>query len=123
MTFFVLAYAISWILESPLVLLRDTVTDTQGLVLVILASNVPSAVAIVLTAIVLGRGALRKLLGRLLIWRVNPIWYLVVFLGPVALTGGIVAFNALLGGPAISINVPLLAAVITLAFHIFPGSA
>src|SRR5215210_4284034 len=83
-TFFVLAYAITWIIESPLVLLRDTVTATQGLVLVILASNVPSVMAIVLTAMVLGKGSLRKLLGRLLIWRVNPLWYLVVILGPVA---------------------------------------
>ncbi len=121
--FFVLAYALSWIIESPLVFLRDSVTDTQRLVLVILASNIPSALAIVLTAIVLGRGALRKLLGRLLIWRVDPRWYLVVVLGPAALAGGIVVFNASLGGPAININVPLLAAVITLAFHIFPGSA
>jgi len=29
-TFFVLAYALTWIIESPLVFLRDTVTDTQG---------------------------------------------------------------------------------------------
>jgi CAAX protease family protein len=72
---------------------------------------------------VLGRGSLRKLLGRLLIWRVDPRWYLVVVLEPAALAGGMVAFNAFVGGPAISINVPLLAAVITLAFHIFPGSA
>src|SRR5215216_4142925 len=78
-TFFVLTYVITWAIESPLVFLTGSVTTTQGLVLVILASNVPSAVAIVLTAIVLGRGALRKLLGRLLIWRVNPFWYLVVF--------------------------------------------
>src|SRR5919107_6205863 len=122
-TFFVLTYAITWAIESPLVFLTDSVTATQGLVLIILASNVPSAVAIFLTAIVLGRGSLRKLLGRLLIWRVDPRWYLVVVLGPAALVGGIVAFNALLGSPAISLNVPLLAAVITLAFHIFPGSA
>jgi hypothetical protein len=27
-TFFALAYALSWILESPLVFLQDTVTDT-----------------------------------------------------------------------------------------------
>jgi membrane protease YdiL (CAAX protease family) len=122
-TFFVLAYALSWGLESPLVFLRDTVTDTQGLVLVILASNVPSAVAIVLTAIVLGRGALRKLLGRLLIWRVNPLWYLVVVLGPAALAGGVVALNTLLGGPALSLGMPLLGAAVFLAFSIFPGSA
>src|SRR5215217_8757039 len=122
-TFFVLAYALTWTLESPLVFLRDTITDTQGLVLIILASNVPSVLGIVLTAIVLGRGALRKLLGRLLIWRVNPLWYLVVVLGPAALAGGVVAFNAFVGGPAISVSVPLLTVVITLAFFIFPGSA
>src|SRR5215211_8248621 len=124
-TFFVLAYALAWIIESPLVLLRDSVSagDPPGLVLVMLASNVPSVVAIVLTAIVLGRGALQKLLARLLIWRVNPLWYLGVVLGPVVLAGGMVAFNALLGGPAISVDATLLSAVIMLAFFIFPGSA
>ena len=74
--FFVLAYALAWIIESPLVFLTDSLTDTQGLVLTILSANVPSLVAIVLTAMVFGRGALRKLLGRLLTWRVNPLWYL-----------------------------------------------
>jgi membrane protease YdiL (CAAX protease family) len=94
------------------------------LVLVVLASNVPSAVAIVLTAIVLGRGALRKLLGRLLIWRVDVRWYLVVILGPVALAGGVVTLNTLVGGPALSFSMPLLSAVvIPLAFSILPGSA
>jgi hypothetical protein len=81
--FFILTYAITWAIESPLVFLTDSITDAQGLVLVILASNVPSVMAIVLTAIVLGRGALRKLLARLLIWRVDPLWYLVVRLEPV----------------------------------------
>ena len=121
-TFFVLTYAISWIIESPLVFLGDTVTGTQSLVLKILASNVPSLLAIVLTAIVLGREFLRKLLGRLLIWRVDPRWYLVV-VGPAALAGGVVALNALLGGPALSVDVSLLSAVIFLASSIFPGSA
>jgi uncharacterized protein len=122
-TFFVLTYAISWIIESPLVFLGDTVTGTQSLVLKILASNVPSLLAIVLTAIVLGRGALRKLLGRLLIWRVDPLWYLVVVLGPVALAGGVVGLNTLMGGPALSLGMPLLGVAVFLAFHIFPGSA
>src|SRR5215218_6455722 len=121
-TFFVLTYALSWILESPLVFLRDSVTDTQGLVLILLASNVPSVLAIVLTAVVLGRGSLRKLLARLVIWRVNPLWYLVVVV-PAVLAGGMVAFNALLGGPAISVDATLLSAVLLLAFMIFPGSA
>jgi uncharacterized protein len=122
--FFVLTYVLTWIIESPLVFLTDSVTATQGLFLVILASNVPSVVAIVLTAIVLGRGALRKLLGRLLIWRVNPLWYLGVVLGPVALAGGTIALNTLLGRPALSFGIPsLLGLVIMLAFMIFPGSA
>jgi membrane protease YdiL (CAAX protease family) len=121
-TFFVLTYALSWILESPLVFLRDSVTDTQGLVLILLASNVPSVLAIVLTGGVLGRGSLRKLLARLVIWRVNPLWYLVVVV-PAVLAGGMVAFNALLGGPAISVDATLLSAAILLAFMIFPGSA
>jgi uncharacterized protein len=113
----------TWAIESPLVFLTDSVTATQGLVLVILASNVPSAVAIVLTAIVLGRGALRKLLARLLIWRVSPFWYLVVFLGPVALTGGVVLLNSLMGGPALSLGMTLVGATIFFAFSVVPGSA
>ena len=125
-TFFVLAYALAWIIESPLVFLRGTITagDPPGLFLVMLASNVPSALAILLTAMVLGRGALRKLLARLLIWRVNPLWYLGVVLGPVALVGGTVALNTLLGRPALSLGIPsLLGLVIMLAFMIVPGSA
>jgi uncharacterized protein len=122
-TFFVLAYALSWSIESPLVFLGDSVSDAQRLVLVALASNVPSLLGIVLTGVVLGRGALRKLLGRLLPWRVNPLWYLVVFLGPAALVGGAVALNTLLGGPALSLGMPLLGVAIFLGFSIFPGSA
>jgi len=121
--FFVLVYALAWGFESPLVFLRDNVTDTQGFVLVLLASNVPSVVGIVLTAVLLGRGAVRKLLGRLLIWRVNPFWYLAVILGPVVLAGGAAAFDTLLGGPTLSLGMPLLGVAFLLAFSIFPGSA
>jgi membrane protease YdiL (CAAX protease family) len=122
-TFFVLAYALAWIIESPLVFLTDSVSDTQVLVVQILSSNVPSVLAIVLTAIALGRRSLRKLLGRLLIWRVNPLWYLVVFLGPAALAGGVVGLNALMGGPALSLGMPLFGVLTYLAISIFPGSA
>jgi membrane protease YdiL (CAAX protease family) len=122
-TFFVLTYALAWILWLPLVVLGDATPAPLGLVLVILGSAIPSLLGIVLTAMVLGRRALRKLLGRLLIWRVNPIWYLVVVLVPAAFAGGTIALNALVGGPAISVDVALLSAVITLAFMIFPGSA
>jgi hypothetical protein len=52
--FFVLTYALTWILWLPLVFLQDTIPATQGLVLVLLGSNIPSVLGIVLTAIVLG---------------------------------------------------------------------
>src|SRR5215211_270095 len=107
-TFFVLTYALAWILWLPLVVLQDTIPTAPGLILVLLGSIVPSLLAIVLTALVLGRGALRKLLGRLLIWRVDPRWYLVVVLGPVALAGGVVGLNTLMGGPALSLGMPIL---------------
>src|SRR5215203_864619 len=101
-TFFVLTFALSWTFEIPLVVLQDGIAGIQGLILNLLAANVPSVLAIVLTAMVLGRASLRKLLGRLLIWHVNPVWYLVVLGGPAILAGGMVVFNVLLGGPAIS---------------------
>jgi membrane protease YdiL (CAAX protease family) len=122
-TFFVLTYALAWIVESPLVFLRDSITVAQGQLSYMLSANVPSAVAIVLTGIVFGRGALRRLLGRLLIWRVDPRWYLVVLLGPVALAGGAVGLNALLGGPTPSLGMPLVGVAVFLAFSIVPGSA
>ena len=124
-SFFVLAYALSWIIESPLVFLQDSISTTQILVIQILASSIPSVLAIVLTALVLGRGALRKLLGRLLIWRVDLRWYLLIVLGPTALVLGALTFNTLLlGGPALSFfGMTLVPAVILLAFMIFPGSA
>jgi CAAX protease family protein len=121
-SFFVLTYALAWGLWLPLVVLRDSIPAPLGLILTILGSAVPSLLAIVLTAMILGRGSLRKLLGRLLIWRVNPLWYVVLILVPAALAGGTVALNTLVGGPAI-IEATLLGAVILLAFMIFPGSA
>ena len=122
-TFFVLTFALSWTFEIPLVVLQDGIAGTQGLVLNLLAASVPSVLAIALTAMVFGSGSLRKLLGRLLIWRVDPRWYLVVLGGPAILAGGMVVFNVLLGGPAISLGVPLLTVLFFLAFSIFPGSA
>jgi len=46
------------------------------LTLLLLGSFAPSTVATVITARTGGRAAVRELLGRLLIWRVKPYWYL-----------------------------------------------
>lgn len=118
-----LAFALSWLLESPLVFFPDSITGAQGFILVILASSVPSVLAIVLTAAGSGKGAVRVLLRRLLAWRVDPRWYVLIFLGPLALAAIAVGLNAVVGGPGVSLGTPLAAIVITLLFSIFPGSA
>jgi membrane protease YdiL (CAAX protease family) len=122
-TFFFLTYALTWILWLPLVFLRDTIPAAPALVLVLLGSLIPSTLAIVLTAIVFGRRSLGTLLSRLLIWRINPLWYVMLMLGSLTLAGGMVALNAFVGGPAINVGVALLTVMITLVFFIFPGSA
>jgi membrane protease YdiL (CAAX protease family) len=121
-TFFVMAYGLSWALWIPLCVFRDAPGTYVSLALLI-GSNVPSAVAILLTAASLGKGGIRALLRRLLIWRVGLRWYLVL-LGPTALV--LVAISAaavLVGGPTATLAVPVATAVIIVAFQTFPGSA
>ena len=121
--FLVLTYGLSWALWIPLAIFRDATSGSYGPVALLIGSNIPSAVAIVLTAVGLGKGATRKLLGQLLIWRVGWRWYLVL-LAPTALVVGTITLVAVTrGGPAAALAVPPLNAIITMAFMIFPGSA
>jgi membrane protease YdiL (CAAX protease family) len=121
-SFFSLAYGLSWALWIPLVFLRET-SGPYPLVAFLVGSAVPSSVAIILTAIGFGKGATRALLRRLLIWRVGWRWYLVL-LAPTALVVGSIALVAVTrGGPSAALAVPLLDAVFLVAFMTFPGSA
>jgi CAAX protease family protein len=58
----------------------------------------PMVAAIILTAREEGRAGLRSLLGRVVRWRVAPIWYVVALLGPLALTLASIALHVALGG-------------------------
>jgi len=121
--FLVLTYGLSWALWMPLAIFRDATSGPFTSIALLIGSNVPSAVAIVLTAVALGKGATRKLLRRLLIWRVGWRWYLVL-LAPTALVIGTISLVAVTrGGPTAALAVPLLSAIITVAFMTFPGSA
>jgi len=78
--FFVLAYALSWAVEIPLAL------RAQGLIaapipwsLHYLAAYGPLLAAIIVTALDSGQEGLRELFGRMLKWRVRPVWWLVAF--------------------------------------------
>jgi membrane protease YdiL (CAAX protease family) len=76
--YFVLAYALSWIILVPagFGLLPDSAS-----VLAWLAPFGPAVAAFIVTALTGGRPAVRQLLRRLVQWRVGVRWYLLVLLG------------------------------------------
>ena len=121
--FLVLTYGLSWALWIPLDIFRDATSGPFTSIALLIGSNVPSVVAIVLTAVGFGKGATRKLLGQLLIWRVGWRWYLVL-LAPTALVVGTITLVAVTrGGPTAALAMPLLNAIFFVAFMTFPGSA
>ena len=121
--FFALAFGLSWVLWSPLVVLRDEVPGAVRLILLLVGSMVPSVTAVVLTGLGQGSGGVRALLRGLLRWRVHVVWYLVLLV-PAALAVLAVTISASLwGGPPAALGVPLLTALTMIAFSIFPGSA
>ena len=121
-SFFVLAYAISWLLWLPLVVSGDSSPSGLGLVLLLLGSLVPSTIAILLVAVLHGGAGVRKLLHRLLIWRVGVGWWVaIVLVSTLAL--GAVALSVLLGGQSPDVTVTIPGAVALFVFFLFPGSA
>ncbi len=106
--FFLLAYAISWSLWLPAAAWQGALPAPAPLVLVFLGSFGPTLAAILLTAATGGRPGLRDLLGRLRLWRVGPLAYLPVLLGPAVVVLCAVGLHALLGGaaPGFSDQVP-----------------
>ena len=121
-SFFLLAYAISWLLWLPLVVSGDNSPSGPGFVLLLLGSLVPSTIAILLVAVLHGGAGVRKLLHRLLIWRVGVGWWVAVALvSTVAL--GAVGLSVLLGGQSPDVTVTIPGAVALFIFSLFPGSA
>src|SRR3954463_14315043 len=96
-TYFILAYVISWIIVAPLV------ASAQGLIEVrvpfalhYLNDYAPLLAAIITTGITSGTDGLRELFGRMIKWRVGLGWVLVAAFSPLALFGvaaGIVVFG------------------------------
>jgi uncharacterized protein len=115
--FFVMAYAFSWIVWAPWVLGEDganvlppalSVPSSAARLLVaggILAG--PTLSAFIMTATTEGREGVRRLLGRLVLWRVGFRWYLFALLGvPLIMILGTMVYSmslpnlAALGGPS-----------------------
>jgi membrane protease YdiL (CAAX protease family) len=99
--FFLLAYAISWLIELPVILahLQNGAGLGDGTLLLFLGSFGPSLAAVILTAASEGSAGVRALLGRLLPWRVSLVWILIALYGFLAL--GLPAIT-LLGAASVS---------------------
>ncbi len=96
--YFVIAFAFTWALWWLAAL------EARGLIssLPVPAQGLgvlgPLVAAVVLTAREGGGAGLRSLLGRVVRWRVAPVWYGVVLLGPVLLYLATLALEVALGG-------------------------
>jgi membrane protease YdiL (CAAX protease family) len=73
----------------------------------------PLVAAVIVTAQESGRAGLRSLLGRVVRWRVAPVWYAVAILGPLVITLGAIALHVALGGQPPSLGL-LIGALPTL---------
>src|SRR5215210_7321190 len=84
-SFFVMAYAFSWIAWSPWVLSEDGAGllpyklsgATTGLLNAAAILVGPTLSAFIMTGITEGRAGIRRLLRRIVLWRVGLRWYLV----------------------------------------------
>jgi hypothetical protein len=120
----VVAFAFTWTCWGLAAL------DERGLIslpvpLVLIGSLGPLVAALSVTARDGGRAALRALLGRVVRWRVSPIWYAVALLGPVVMYLAAMALHVLAGGrpPDLRALVHTLpaAAVATVYFFVVAG--
>jgi uncharacterized protein len=90
-TYFVLAYALTWVL-APLL--------TISLLLGVVGLLMPAVAAIIVIALTEGKPGVKTLLRRLKLWRVGLRWYVVALGLPVLLTAAVVALSILLGTSA-----------------------
>lgn len=97
--FFVLAFAITWIVWVPRAINPGGFFDSGfGEVLGTVWSYGPALAAIAAALITAGRQGLRELGGRLRTWRVGWVWYLVAILAPLVLAALAGVTNLALGG-------------------------
>ena len=103
--YFVIAFAFTWLFWWLAALgARDVIPALPGLT--VIGTFGPLVAAVILTAQESGRVGVRSLLGRVVRWRVAPIWYGVALLGPLVLTlAAMVLEVALLGGQPPSLGV------------------
>jgi membrane protease YdiL (CAAX protease family) len=104
LAFFLLAYAITW--SGSLCYYFATaggdpnLPTLQSLPGALVWYYGPCLAAVIVTGVTVGKDGLRRILRRLLLWRVGWGWYAFIVLYPFALHLVVVSLHWLLGGPA-----------------------
>jgi membrane protease YdiL (CAAX protease family) len=123
-SFFALAFGLTWAIMIPGVVASYGLIDFPNAVpLLLVMSYGPTIAAIAVSASLGGRAAIKSLLGRLLIWRVGFRWYAVALLLNGAVVLAALGVYALLGnalppfpvlGPGLLLDVVLTFVVVAL---------
>jgi membrane protease YdiL (CAAX protease family) len=103
LSYFLLAYAISWAFFVPFVYLWRVVLDGQfewWLIVFLPGGYGPTIAALVMAGVIGGKQGVKRLLATLLVWRVGWVWYLFAGLLPVALFGVAAFLSSFLGTAA-----------------------
>jgi len=85
LSFFILAYAISWILLIPFILSEWGVLHGDYRIAFIVKSFGPFAAALIVTGITEGKEGVSRLRERIRQWKAGWVWYLVILMGIPAL--------------------------------------
>jgi membrane protease YdiL (CAAX protease family) len=117
--YFALAFAITWVFWVPAALEARGLIPSLPIPATFLGAFGPLLAAVVVTAQDDGRVGLRSLLGRVLRWRVPPIWYGVTILGPILLYLTAMALNVALGGQPPDLEAMIGALPIVLAISVY----
>jgi len=80
-SYFVLAYLLSWLVWVPLAIVANSPADLpeELFLLIFVGIYGASGAGIIMTRVVEGKGGVRKLLKRYIDWRVGIQWYAVIF--------------------------------------------
>ena len=99
-TYLLLTFDSAWLVWSPLLLAEylHLTLPVPSLVFITLGTFAPSITALFLTWRYAGGTELRRLLGRAVIWRVSPVWYLIAIAGPALIMLLAMGVHVLLGG-------------------------
>ncbi len=99
LTFYLIAFALSWLVQIPLVFTaREVVRIELPDYLWFLSAGAPLIAALIVTAQMKGTAGIRHLLSRLVYWHISLRWYAVALLGFPTLASLAIALSAFLAG-------------------------